>query len=240
MLIIPAIDMKDHEVVRLKQGDMQQATSYSSSIVDQAATWIDQGTTRLHLVDLNGAFAGKPFHLKEVSTIAKAHPEIAIQVGGGIRNLETLQMYFEAGVSFCILGTAAIRDPDFLQKAIEAYPQKIILGVDAKNGLVAVDGWAETSTKSAEALIENFSKFALDSVVYTDISKDGMLNSMNFDEIANVAKLGLPVIASGGLTSLQDIQKLKAMQNILGVIAGKALYENRFSLKDAVELAQSC
>lgn len=237
MLVIPAIDMKDHQVVRLKQGLMEDSTVYRSSIVEQAEIWISEGTQRLHLVDLNGAFAGKPEHLDEIIQISQAHPHVPIQVGGGIRSFETLETYFENGVSFCILGTIALKDPAFLEDACKRYPGKIILGVDAKNGFVATEGWADVSEMPATDLIARYKDLTLESVVYTDISKDGMLQGMNLEEIAKVNEIGIPVIASGGLTSLDDIKALKNIEGIHGVIAGKAIYENRFSLADALECA---
>lgn len=236
MHILPAIDMKNHEVVRLSQGEMNLSITYNTSIVSQARTWVELGATHLHLVDLNGAFEGAPCHFDEISTIAKEHPHLHIQVGGGIRTHATIERYLESGVSACILGTVALKNPDFFKEACAHFPQQIILGLDAKNGFVATEGWSEISQTRATDILSQFSDLKLHSVIYTDIAKDGMLQSMNFEEIEIVSKLGVPVTASGGLTSLEDIQKLLTLRNIFGVIAGKALYENRFSLSQALNL----
>lgn len=235
MLVIPAIDMKDHQAVRLKQGDMDQVTVYNECVLSQAETFIAKGAKRIHLVDLNGAFEGKPVHFEEIKKISKAYPEIQIEVGGGIRSLETMEEYFQAGVDFCILGTVAVKNPELTKEACQKYPGKIILGVDAKNGKVATEGWDETSSVLATDLLKKFSDCDIESVIYTDISKDGMLQGMNFDEINKVQESGFKIIASGGLTSLDDIKKLKEL-NAFGVIAGKAIYENRFTLEEAFSL----
>ena len=235
MLIIPAIDMKDHKVVRLKQGRLQDATVYRDNIMEQAEIFISQGVTRLHLVDLNGAFAGQAVHFDEILKIATQHPNIEIEVGGGIRDLNTVKKYFDAGVSFCILGTVAIKNPDVMREAAKEFPGKIILGVDAKDGLVATEGWGVTSSTRALDLVKNFHDCDIESVIYTDIAKDGMLQGMNFSTIEEMhEKCGFPVIASGGLSSLDDVRKLKNLK-IHGVIAGKALYEGRFTLAELLQ-----
>ena len=238
MHILPAIDMQDHQVVRLQQGRMEDSTAYGTNIVAQAAHWVSLGTQHLHLVDLNGAFAGTPCHFDEITQIVEAHPNLHVQVGGGIRTLATLAEYFDRGVTACILGTVALKNPDFFREACAKYPQQIILGVDAKNGLVATEGWSEVSQTPATQIIADFAHLPIHSVIYTDIAKDGMLAGMNFSEIQAVSKLGIPVTASGGLTSLSDIDELLKIQNLFGVIAGKALYENRFSLPEALAAAQ--
>lgn len=240
MYILPALDLYNHQVVRLRQGRFDEVTVYSTDICQMAKKWVDQGAKRLHLVDLNGAYDGKPCHFDDIRTLISTLPGVEIEVGGGVRDLATVERYFEAGVAYCILGTAAIRDPDFVREACLKYPHKIILGVDAKNGFVAIDGWEKSSTMRATDLVQTFSDCALESVIYTDIAKDGMLASMNFEQIEIMAQGTFPVIASGGLTDLTDIQKLLTMRNIHGVIAGKAIYENRFSVKEAVELVSSC
>ncbi len=235
MLIIPAIDMKDHEVVRLKQGRMADSIVYGKSPVDMAGKWIDAGAKRIHLVDLNGAFEGKPCHFSEVEEIAKAYPGVPIEIGGGIRTLDTVQQYIDSGVSFCILGSAAVKNPSFLKEACKQFPQKIILGLDAKDGLVAIEGWDKVVQKKAVDFVEELAGLAMESVIYTDIAKDGMLQGMSVELIASMSKVSsFPIIASGGLTSLDDIKRLKTMNNIFGVIAGVALYENRFTLEDAI------
>lgn len=237
MLIIPAIDMKDHQAVRLKQGRMEDATVYADSTLAMAEQWIAQGAKRLHLVDLNGAFAGLPIHFDDVTAIAKKFPHVPIEIGGGIRTLETMKRYFDAGVSFCILGTVAIKNPDLVFEACKSFAGKIILGIDAKNGMVATEGWGETSSTTALEVARRFAGCAIESVIYTDIAKDGMLAGMNLEQIAAMKACGFPVIASGGLTELNDIRALKQIGGLHGVIAGKAIYENRFSVAEAIACA---
>lgn len=234
MLIIPAIDLKDHSVVRLKQGRMGDATIYSKSILETAEKWVSQGATRLHVVDLNGAFAGQPVHFDDVAKLVQKFPDINIEVGGGIRDLATIHKYMESGVHYCILGTAAVKDQAFVKEACEKYPQKIILGLDANAGFVATDGWDESSQLTALKIAGEFKDCALESIIYTDIAKDGMLTGMNFDMIEEMKSCGFPIIASGGVGSLQDILQLVRI-GIYGVIVGKALYEDRFSLKEAIQ-----
>lgn len=242
MIIIPAIDLKDGQVVRLKQGKMQDSTLYHQDPVAQATQWIEAmkksgQVSRLHLVDLNGAFQGQPVHFEIIKQISLGHPDTKIEIGGGIRRLETIQKYFDCGVSFCIVGTAAVKNPAFLEEACQKFPGRIILGLDAKNGLVATDGWDKTSTMKATELIQKFQGLNIESIVYTDIAKDGMLEGMNHDSIREMASQSpFPIIGSGGLTSLDDIITLKKVPNVMGVIAGKALYENRFSLEEAMSV----
>lgn len=237
MIVIPAIDMKDHQAVRLKQGRMHDATVYANDVLTMAARWVDEGAQRLHLVDLNGAFAGKPVHFKDVAAIAKKYPGVPTEIGGGVRNLETVKNYFESGVTFCILGTAAVKNPEFVRIACENYPGKIILGVDARNGLVATEGWGNDSRVPVAELLEQFRGCALESVIYTDIAHDGMLSGMNLDGVKRVRDAGFNVVASGGLSSLHDIDALSELGGVHGVIAGKAIYENIFTLRDAIERA---
>ncbi len=237
MLIIPAIDMKDHQAVRLKQGRMEDVTIYADSTLAMAEQWIEQGAKRLHLVDLNGAFEGKPVHFDDVTAIAKKFPNIPIEIGGGIRTLETIQKYLDAGVSFCILGTVALKNPDLVFAACQKFPSQIILGIDAKNGLVATEGWDKTSQTKALDVAKRFAGCAIESVIYTDIAKDGMLAGMNLEQIMAMKTCGFPIIASGGLTALDDIRELKKIGDLHGVIAGKAIYENRFSVAEAIACA---
>lgn len=240
MLVIPAIDLKDHQVVRLSQGKMGEVKIYSDNAVLMAEEWVKQGAKRLHCVDLNGAFEGKPIHFKEVQEIAEAFPEIKIEVGGGIRNLETLKRYFDCGVSHCILGTAALKNPELLEEACHQFPKKIILGIDAKNGFVAAEGWGETSRISALDLAKKFKGKKISEIIYTDISKDGMMSGMNFEAIRQMAEVSpFPIIGSGGLTSLEDIKELKKIKNVSGVIAGKALYEGTIDLREAIRIANA-
>lgn len=236
MHVIPAIDMKDGRVVRLKQGCMNEATVYSLSIAEQAQEWIVQGAKRLHLVDLNGAFEGRPRHFDAIAAVALQNPDVVLEVGGGIRDLATIKKYDDHGVRLFILGTAAVKNPSFVEEACTQFPGRIILGVDARAGFVATDGWASASREIALDVIQRFSACCLESVIYTDIRQDGMLTGINLIETRKIMTCGFPVIASGGLSSLDDICRLKEMV-AYGVIAGKALYEGRFLLKDAIKIA---
>lgn len=236
MIIIPAIDLKDHHVVRLSQGRMGEAKVYSDDPVAVAKKWVKAGAQRIHIVDLNGAFEGKPIHFDEVKNICHAFPKIKIEIGGGIRDLKTSERYFQSGASYCIFGTSAVKNPQLIVEATQKFPEKIILGIDAKGGMVAVEGWGEVSKIAASDLVKKFTK--IESVIYTDISKDGMMQGMSFEQIKKMAAASrFPIIASGGFTSLKDIGELKKISNILGVIAGKALYEGLVDLKEAIAYA---
>ncbi|MFA9202390.1 MAG: 1-(5-phosphoribosyl)-5-[(5-phosphoribosylamino)methylideneamino]imidazole-4-carboxamide isomerase [Flavobacteriales bacterium] len=234
MLIIPAIDLKDGQCVRLKQGRMEDDTVFSDDPVATATHWVKEGARRLHLVDLNGAFAGTPIHKNVVEAIARAHPELTIQIGGGIRSLETIRHYLEAGVSFVIIGTKAVRDPEFVEQACREFAGHIIVGIDAKDGLVATDGWANVTNVKATDLAIRFAHAGVSSIVYTDIARDGMMQGVNIDQTVHLARAcGLPVIASGGVTNLDDIRGLKGKTGILGAITGRAIYEGTISLREA-------
>lgn len=236
MLIIPAIDLKDGQCVRLRQGEMDDATVYGSDPVDMAARWVQQGARRLHLVDLNGAFDGKPVNGEAVMAIAKAYPDLPIQIGGGIRSLQTIEQYLEAGVNYVIIGTKAVKEPEFVTEACREFPDSVIVGLDAKNGLVATDGWAEVSEIKATELAKRFEQDGVSSIVYTDISRDGMMQGVNIDATVEMAKAsGLKVIASGGVTNMDDIRALRevAEAGILGAITGRAIYEGQLDLAEA-------
>ncbi|MFT6476252.1 MAG: phosphoribosylformimino-5-aminoimidazole carboxamide ribotide isomerase [Zhongshania aliphaticivorans] len=236
MLIIPAIDLKDGHCVRLRQGEMSDATVYGSDPVEMAARWVKEGCRRLHLVDLNGAFEGKPMNGEAVSAIAKAYPNLPIQIGGGIRSLHTIEQYLDAGVNYVIIGTKAVKEPKFVAEACKAFPGSVIVGLDAKDGLVATDGWAEVSTLLATELAKRFEQDGVDSIVYTDIARDGMMQGVNIDATVAMAKAsGLPVIASGGVTNMDDIRALQAVADagILGAITGRAIYEGQLDLREA-------
>jgi phosphoribosylformimino-5-aminoimidazole carboxamide ribotide isomerase len=238
MLIIPAIDLKDGECVRLRQGEMDDATVYGRDPVEMAARWVEQGARRLHLVDLNGAFDGKPVNGGAVMAIAKAYPDLPIQIGGGIRSLDTIEQYLDAGVNYVIIGTKAVKEPKFVTEACKAFPDAVIVGLDAKNGLVATDGWAEVSDIKATELAKRFEQDGVVSIVYTDISRDGMMQGVNIDATVELAKAsGLSVIASGGVTNMDDIRSLKevAGSGILGAITGRAIYEGQLDLREAQE-----
>jgi len=236
VLIIPAIDLKDGQCVRLRQGRMDDATVFSDDPVATAAHWVAQGARRLHLVDLNGAFAGKPVNGDAVRAIARAHPELPIQIGGGIRSVDTIEAYLGAGVRYVIIGTQAVREPDFVTRVCREFPGRIIVGIDASAGRVATDGWAEVSEVKAVDLARRFAADGVSAIVYTDIERDGMMQGVNVAATVALAQAGgIPVIASGGVTGLDDIRALKAVagQGILGAITGRAIYEGTLDLAAA-------
>ena len=239
MLIIPAIDLKDGQCVRLRQGLMDDSTVFSDAPVAMAQRWVEAGCRRLHLVDLNGAFAGEPVNGEVVTAIAAAYPQLPIQIGGGIRSLETIEHYVRAGVSYVIIGTKAVKEPAFVAEACAAFPGKVIVGLDAKDGLVATDGWAEVSTIQAADLARRFESDGVAAIVYTDIARDGMMQGVNVEATVAMAKAStIPVIASGGITNLDDIRALKAVsgQGICGAITGRAIYEGTLDVAEAQSL----
>jgi phosphoribosylformimino-5-aminoimidazole carboxamide ribotide isomerase len=236
MLIIPAIDLKDGQCVRLKQGLMDDATNYGNDPVAMATRWVKTGCRRLHLVDLNGAFEGKPINGEAVMAIAKANPNLPIQIGGGIRNATIIEHYLDAGVSYVIIGTKAVKEPQFVTEMCKAFPGQIIVGIDAKDGMVATDGWAEVSSVKASELAKRFANDGVSSIVYTDIARDGMMQGVNVEATVALAQAcGIPVIASGGVTNMDDIRALKkvADQGILGAITGRAIYEGTLDVAEA-------
>ena len=240
MLVIPAIDLKDGQCVRLRQGRMDDSTVFGDSPVDMAQHWVDAGCRRLHLVDLNGAFAGEPVNGEAVTAIAKKFPELPIQIGGGIRTLETIEHYVKAGVSYVIIGTKAVKEPAFVKEACDAFPGKVIVGLDAQDGFVATDGWAEVSEVKAVDLARQFKNDGVSSIVYTDIARDGMMQGVNVEATVQLAvEGGIPVIASGGVTNIEDIRELSkvAGQGILGAITGRAIYEGTLDVVEAQALA---
>ncbi|MEH6466405.1 MAG: 1-(5-phosphoribosyl)-5-[(5-phosphoribosylamino)methylideneamino]imidazole-4-carboxamide isomerase [Porticoccus sp.] len=236
MLIIPAIDLKDGECVRLRQGRMEDSTVFSGSPVDMAARWVNTGARRLHLVDLNGAFAGEPVNGEVVTDIAKAYPDLPIQIGGGIRSGETIEAYLKAGVEYVIIGTKAVKEPAFVTEMCQQFPGHIIVGIDAKKGLVATDGWAEVTEVKAADLAKQFESDGVSAIVYTDIDRDGMMQGVNVEATLAMAKASsIPVIASGGITNMDDIVALNgvASQGILGAITGRAIYEGTLDVAEA-------
>jgi phosphoribosylformimino-5-aminoimidazole carboxamide ribotide isomerase len=242
MLIIPAIDLKDGACVRLRQGLMDDSTVFSDDPVSMAKRWVEAGTRRLHLVDLNGAFAGEPVNGEVVTAIAAAYPDLPIQIGGGIRNLETIEHYVKAGVSYVIIGTKAVKQPEFVAEACQAFPGKVIVGLDAKDGLVATDGWAEVSEVKATDLARQFESDGVSSIVYTDIARDGMMQGVNVEATVIMAQASsIPVIASGGITNIEDIRALAAQahQGICGAITGRAIYEGTLDVSEAQELSDA-
>jgi len=236
MLIIPAIDLKDGQCVRLRRGVMEDSTVYGSDPVEMAARWVEAGARRLHLVDLNGAFAGKPVNGDAVTAIARKFPKLPIQIGGGIRDAETIEHYLRAGVAYVIIGTKAVKEPQFVGEVCKQFPGHIIVGLDAKDGLVATDGWAEVSTLHATDLAKRFEQDGVSAIVYTDISRDGMMQGVNVEATVAMAKAStIPVIASGGITNMDDIRALKAAASagILGAITGRAIYEGTLDVSAA-------
>jgi len=240
MLIIPAIDLKDGKCVRLRQGRMDDSTVFSDNPVNMAAKWVDAGCRRLHLVDLNGAFAGEPVNGAIVRDIAKAYPDLPIQIGGGIRSAETIEAYLEAGVSHVIIGTKAVKEPEFVTQMCKAFPGNIIVGLDAQDGRVAIDGWAEVTDVMAVDLAKRFCDDGVSSIVYTDIARDGMMQGVNVEATVDLAvQGGIPVIASGGVTNIDDIRALAAVadKGILGAITGRAIYEGTLDVAQAQMLS---
>ena len=236
MLIIPAIDLKDGQCVRLRQGRMEDSTVFSGDPVDLASRWVDAGARRLHLVDLNGAFAGEPVNGDVVTAIARAYPDLPIQIGGGIRNAETIEAYLKAGVNYVIIGTKAVKEPEFVTEMCKQFPGHIIVGIDAKQGLVATDGWAEVTEVKATDLAKRFEADGVSAIVYTDIDRDGMMEGVNVEATVNMARASsIPVIASGGITNMDDIVALNAVagQGILGAITGRAIYEGTLDVAEA-------
>ena len=215
MLLIPAIDLKDGHCVRLIQGDMDQATTFGEDPAAMAARWLEAGARRLHLVDLNGAFAGKPQNLAAVKAIlAEVGDEIPVQLGGGIRDLDTIEQYIDAGISYVIIGTAAVKNPGFLRDACTAFGGHIIVGLDAKDGKVATDGWSKLTGHEVVDLAQKFQDWGVESIIYTDIGRDGMLTGINVDATVKLAQaLTIPVIASGGLAGIADIEALCAVED---------------------------
>lgn len=233
MLVIPAIDLKNGQCVRLRQGDMADSTVFSDDPVAMAERWCAEGARRLHIVDLDGAFAGKPVNAGIIESISKALPDLPIQIGGGIRSLETIDQYLKAGVRYAILGTMAARNPEFVREACAAFPGHIIVGIDARRGRVAVEGRASESEIEATELAMRFADVGVHAVVYTDIDRDGMMQGANVEATVALAKqAGLPIIASGGISELEDVRELMvhASAGICGAITGRAIYEGALDL----------
>lgn len=228
MLLIPAIDLKDGKCVRLQQGDMSVSTTFGEDPAAMARRWLDAGARRLHLVDLNGAFAGKPVNEGAIKAILReVNDEIPVQLGGGIRDLDTIERYLDAGISYVIIGTAAVKNPGFLQDACSAFGGHIIVGLDAKDGKVATDGWSKLTGHEVADLARKFQDYGVEGVIYTDIGRDGMLTGINIDATVKLAQaLTIPVIASGGLSGMSDIEKLCEVESdgVEGVICGRSIY----------------
>ncbi|RLJ18670.1 1-(5-phosphoribosyl)-5-[(5-phosphoribosylamino)methylideneamino]imidazole-4-carboxamide isomerase [bacterium endosymbiont of Escarpia laminata] len=242
MLLIPAIDLKDGQCVRLRQGRMEDDTVFSNNPVEVAGRWVDAGGRRLHLVDLNGAFAGEPVNGDAIRNIAKAYPDMPIQVGGGIRDEATIEAYLKAGVTYCIIGTQAVKEPDFVARACKAFPGHVIVGLDAKEGMVAINGWAEVTDQEVTELARRFEDAGVSAIVYTDIGRDGMMTGPNVEATTALANaISIPVVASGGITNIGDIEALcKAdTTNITAAITGRAIYEGTLDFAEGQKLADS-
>jgi phosphoribosylformimino-5-aminoimidazole carboxamide ribotide isomerase len=242
MLLIPAIDLKDGKCVRLRQGRMDEETVFADDPLDMARRWVDAGAKRLHLVDLNGAFAGKPVNADVIHRIAEAYPDVPIQVGGGIRDEDTVQLYLDAGVQYVIIGTKAVRAPHFVNDLCLEFPGHIIVGLDARDGKVAIDGWSKLSNHDVTDIAQRFERDGVAAIVYTDISRDGMMQGVNVEATAKLAgEISIPVIASGGISSLDDIKALLAVadEGIMGAIIGRALYEGSIELAEAQKLVNA-
>lgn len=242
MLLIPAIDLKDGRCVRLRQGRMEDTTVFSDDPVEMAARWVAEGARRLHLVDLNGAFLGRPVNGAAIRAITERFPALPIQVGGGIRDEATIAAYLEAGVDFAILGTQAVREPAFVARACQAFPGHIIVGLDARDGQVAIDGWATLTEHRVVDLARRFEAQGVSAIVYTDIGRDGMLTGPNLEATAQLADaISIPLIASGGITSLADVQALCALEarGVMGAITGRAIYEGTLAFAEGQRLADT-
>ncbi len=236
MIIIPAIDLKDGQCVRLRKGIMEDTTVFSNNPTEMASKWVAEGARRLHLVDLNGAFEGRPINADCVNEITRSFPGLPVQIGGGIRDLQTANAYIEAGISYLIIGTMAVTNPDFVKNLCDEFPNKIIVGLDANNGLVATDGWAKQTDIDVVELSKKYEQYGVSSIIYTDIARDGMMQGVNVEATAHLAKkTSIPIIASGGITNLDDIAALlkNAHHGIMGAITGRAIYEGQLDFNDA-------
>jgi phosphoribosylformimino-5-aminoimidazole carboxamide ribotide isomerase len=241
MLIIPAIDLKDGKCVRLQQGDMDRATVFSEDPPAMAKHWLDQGAKRLHVVDLNGAQAGKPKNEAVIRRIVDAAGDMPVQLGGGIRDLDIMERYLDDGVSYVIIGTAAVKTPGFLHDACGAFPGHVMVALDARDGKVAVEGWSKMTRHEVIDLAKKFEDYGVEAIIYTDIGRDGMLTGVNIEATVRLAReLCVPVIASGGITDLKDIEALRAVESegIIGAITGRALYQGTLDFAQALAAAQ--
>jgi phosphoribosylformimino-5-aminoimidazole carboxamide ribotide isomerase len=241
MIIFPAIDLKNGLCVRLKKGEMDQATVFNKSPAAQAKEFLQAGFSWIHIVDLNGAFEGKPVNIDAVKSIIEAiGGDMSIQLGGGIRDLATIKNWLDSGVTRVILGTAALRNPELVKEACKQYPERIVVGIDGKSGKVAVEGWAETSDIEVTQLAKKFENAGVAAIIYTDINRDGLMLGPDLDGTAALARsINIPVIASGGVSSMADIAAIKKVENdgVAGVIVGRAMYEGKINVEEALKLA---
>lgn len=241
MLLIPAIDLKDGKCVRLEQGNMKAVTHFGDSPAAMARRWLDAGARRLHLVDLNGAFAGRPVNEAAVKAVVReVGDRIPVQLGGGLRDLDTIERFLDDGLAYVIIGTAAVKNPGFMKDACSAFGGHVIVGLDAKDGKVATDGWSKLTKHDVVDLARRFQDYGVEAVIHTDIGRDGMLKGVNVEATVKLAQaLSIPVIASGGLTSLEDVKRLREVEaeGIVGAITGRAIYEGRLDFAAAQKLA---
>ncbi len=238
MLIIPAIDLKEGKCVRLRQGRMDDSTIFSDNPVEMVERWVTAGAKRLHVVDLDGALAGKPRNSDVIHDMAQAFPDLEIQVGGGIRDEDTVQEYLDAGVNYVIIGTKAVSEPHFVNDLCLSFPGHVIVGLDAKDGKVAIDGWSKLSNHDVIDMAQHFERDGVDAIVYTDITRDGMMSGVNVESTITLAQsIRVPVIASGGVSSMDDLKALADAEEegVAGVIIGRAIYEGDIDLAEALK-----
>ncbi len=242
MLLIPAIDLKEGKCVRLRQGRMEDDTVFSDNPVEVAGRWVEAGAKRIHLVDLDGAFAGKPRNADVITAIAKAYPNLPVQIGGGIRDEATIEAYLNAGVQYVIIGTKAVQEPQFVREMAAKFSGHVMVGLDAKDGKVATDGWATVSQFDVIELALEFQENGVAAIIYTDIARDGMMQGVNVEATARLARaISIPVIASGGITNLDDIYALGKVANdgIMGAITGRAIYEGTLDFAEGQKIADT-
>lgn len=238
MLIIPAIDLKEGRCVRLRQGRMDSSTVFSDNPLKMVEKWVKAGARRLHVIDLDGALAGHPRNSDVIHNIAEKFPELSIQVGGGIRDEDTVQEYLDAGVSYVIIGTKAVSEPHFVNDLCLSFPGHVIVGLDARDGKVAIDGWSKLSNHDVIDMAQHFEKDGVDAIIYTDIGRDGMMTGVNIESTVALAQsIRVPVIASGGVSNMKDLVALSKVEEegVIGVIIGRALYEGDIDLAEALK-----
>ncbi len=242
MLLIPAIDIKNGKCVRLRQGNMSDETVYNDDPVEMATKWVEIGAKRLHIIDLDGAVSGRPVNADIIHDIAEEHPDIEIQAGGGIRDEDTIQTYLDVGVNYVIIGTRAVTTPHFVSDICLEFPSHVIVGLDAKNGKLATNGWSKLSHHDVVDIAQRFEQDGVSAIIFTDIGRDGMMNNVNIDSSVQLARsVTIPVIASGGIKDLDDIKALcsVAAEGIAGAITGRAIYEGSLDLKEALDLVET-
>ena len=243
MLLIPAIDIQNGQCVRLRQGRMDDSTVFADDPLDAARRWVDAGAERLHIVDLDGAQSGEPVNIGQVRRIVERYPDLPIQIGGGIRDEDTVEQYLDAGVRYVILGTKAVNEPHFVSDLCLGFPGHIIVGLDARDGKLAVDGWSKLSKHDVVDLAQHFENDGVEAIIYTDISRDGMLTGVNIDATRELAEsIRIPVIAAGGISTLDDLRRLCEIQDsgVFGAITGRAIYEGTLDFAEGLKLTRGC